>query len=99
MTELLENPYSWIVGVLGSMSGVSYYFLSDPFALFSVVFEVILADAASLFTAMSILGFTVAPEVPSLPEGAFQAIALVLGVIVVVKILDGVFDRIVERLT
>lgn len=97
MTEILKNPLAWGSGVFGSMLG-SMYLFADPFTLFVVFFEVVFSNATSLFTAFSILGFTIAPEVPALPTGLFKAAALVLGVIVVVKILDRVFDNVIERL-
>lgn len=95
MTSKLKK---WVGGAIASAIGAGAFFLAHPIAFGGALTNVMFADAASLFTALSIMGFTVAPELPSIPAGAFQSLALVFGVIVVVKTAERIWDSLEKRL-
>lgn len=96
--DIIRNPVSWVAGGIASVVGVLTAVGGDPISSTIAVLTVLSANATEAFTAASILGFTVAPEIPQLPEGALKAIALVFGVLVVLKMLSGLWDAITGRL-
>jgi len=51
-----------------------------------------------LFTALSISGLTLAPQVPWLPAGPLTTAALIAGGAYVLKLFDRIVDRIDSRL-
>lgn len=95
MTSKLKK---WIAGGIASVTGVVAYIISNPMSFGGAFANVMIADPMSMFTAFSILGYTVAPEIPSLPAGAFKALAILFGVIAVVKILDSIWESLKRRL-
>lgn len=97
--KALKNPVSWFVGSVASVVGVSAAVLSDPTGGVAALLTVFIEQASSIFTAASIAGFTLAPEIPQIPSGAIQAVALVSGGVVVLTIGSKVWDRLKRRFT
>lgn len=94
----VSDPLSWIAGAVISGLAVVASFGVEPITAIVVVVTVLYNNAMTLFTASSILGFTVAPEVAWIPEGTFQAAAIILGLMVVGQIGAQVWDKIVDRM-
>ncbi|MFD1634626.1 hypothetical protein ACOZ4L_02710 [Haloplanus ruber] len=59
---------------------------------------VLWANVSTLFTALSITGWSLAPRVAWLPEGPLTAAALVAGGAYVLKLIDRVYDQMENRL-
>lgn len=94
---MYRRPIAWVYSAIASVLAVFGFLAQDPTGTMAAIFSVAIADATSLFTALSILGFTVAPET-GLPEVTIQRIALLFGLIVVAKILNDVIDSITDRI-
>lgn len=62
------------------------------------VVAVLWANVSTLFTALSITGWSLAPRVPWLPEGPLTAMALVAGAAYVTKLADKIIDQIQVKL-
>ena len=62
------------------------------------VVAVVWTQLPTIFTVLSISGFTLAPELSWLPEEPLTAAALVVAGLYVVKLSDDVIDQIQERL-
>lgn len=97
--RILKNPFRWIVGGVTSAVVVLASIGVDPISSTAALLSVLYSNATGLFTAASIAGFTVAPEVPYLPEGMLQGAALLFGVVVILSILGQIWDSIKDRLT
>lgn len=93
----LRNPIAWVSSGIISVITVMVSIGFDPFGIVATVLTVIFSQATNLFTAGSIMGFTVAPEISWLPAWPIQAAAIGLGLIVVGKIVSGVWDRFKAR--
>lgn len=96
--EIISDPISWVSGGLASLSGAIYMTGVDPISAIAVLMDVGLSNATNVFTAASIAGFTLAPEVDWLPAGSIKVIALVFGAIVALKLLHGVGVAFINRL-
>lgn len=95
--KALKNPVSWLVGSVASVFAVAGAAFSDPTGGVAALIMVFVEQASSIFTAASIAGFTLAPEVEAIPAGAIQAIALVSGGTVVLIIGSRVWDKLKRR--
>jgi len=89
--ETLTDPLSVAVGLGTAIA----HAMGVPWV--TAVTATIWAKASTLFTVFSISGFTLAAEVPALPEGPIQTVALALGVVYGVKLLGRVVDSYQER--
>lgn len=96
--NVLRHPISTVIGGITSMAGVALAAGLDPVSFAAAVAQVAGMQAMNLFTAFSILGFTIGGELSFVPSGTFKALALVFGAIVVWKLLNGVYDSIKERM-
>lgn len=95
----LRHPVSWVIGGIVSVATVFSAIGLHPVAAGADIVAVILGNATNLFTGLSILGFTIAPNV-SLFAGwvwAIQGFAIFMGVIVVGKIVMLIWDRFKSR--
>jgi Flp pilus assembly pilin Flp len=91
-TEILKNPITIAVSIataIGHMLGIG------PI---TAVVSVLWANVSTLFTALSIAGLTLGPELAWIPEGPLTAAALIAGGAYVLKLLDRVFDQIQAKL-
>lgn len=95
--EALSNPLSWVVGTVGSILAVSASLGVDPITGGIIIGTVIWSNATTIFTATTILGFTIAPEIGFLPEQSFQVAAIVVGFMVVGQVLAKLWDRVKTR--
>lgn len=93
----LRNPIAWTVGGIVSVLTVLATIGFDPFGITAGLLSVVFTQATSLFTAGSILGFTIAPNVDWIPAMPFQLLAIAFGIVVVGKILDRVWDSFKAR--
>ncbi|WP_049934658.1 hypothetical protein [Haloplanus natans] len=66
--------------------------------VFGALATVAWAKAASIFTALSVAGFSLAPRVAFLPEGMLTALAIAAGLLYVAKIAYGVYQNLDTRL-
>lgn len=76
-------------GALLQLLGVTWL---DPVA------SVVVANIGTVFTALSISGFTIAPEVAWIPEGALTKLTLLAAAVYVVKLLDSLSDQLKQKL-
>lgn len=95
--KALKNPVSWLVGSVASVLAVAGAVLSDPTGGVAAVIMVFVEQASGIFTAASIAGFTLAPQIEAIPTGAIQGVALVAGGVVVLTIASRVWDRLKSR--
>lgn len=96
--KAVKDPLSWVAGAVFSAFAVAASFGVEPISAAVIVLTVLYNNAMTLFTASSILGFTVAPEVPWIPARFFEAVAILLGLMVVGQIGAQVWDKVVDRL-
>ncbi|AGF91284.1 hypothetical protein DJ71_09250 [Halorubrum sp. E3] len=92
LTDILTQPVAVATaagGALLQLLGVTWL---DPFV------SVVLANIGTLFTALSISGFTIAPEVAWLPEDTLTTLTLVAAGVYVLKLLDSFADQLKQRL-
>lgn len=99
MREMIENPVSWAAGAAASVVGVFVAILADPSMSFLAIGQVLVENASMLFTASSIAGFTIAPEVSQGLAKWIQWIALGSGLVIVLKVAADIWDRIKESVT
>ncbi|TKX82047.1 hypothetical protein [Halorubrum sp. SD626R] len=92
LRELLTEPKAVATatgGALLQLLGVTWL---DPVA------SVVVANIGTVFTALSISGFTIAPEVAWIPEGALTKLTLLAAAVYVVKLLDSLSDQLKQKL-
>lgn len=90
--ELLTEPRAVATatgGALLQLLGITWL---DPVA------SVVVANIGTVFTALSISGFTIAPEVAWIPEGALTKLTLLAAAVYVVKLLDSLSDQLKQKL-
>jgi hypothetical protein len=90
--ELLTKPVTVATSVgiaIAHALGVAWV---DPFI------SVVLANISTIFTALSISGFTLAPEVAWLPQETLTTLALVAGGLYVLRLVDRVIDQLATQL-
>lgn len=95
--RVLSNPLSWVAGIIMSLLGVAASLGVDPITGGIIVATVVWNNAMTMFTATTILGFTIGPELDFLNAKPFQAAAIILGFIVVGQTVDKVWGRIKTR--
>lgn len=95
--DFVNSPLAWVLGGIASVVTFFASFGVDPVTTGTALAAVLVDQSMNIFTAASIAGFTLAPEVPWLPAKVIQLIAIVAGSIVVVKIILSVWDRIKAR--
>lgn len=94
----LRHPLTWTIGAVTSVIAVAFATLGDPVSAIAAILAVFSGQASNIFTAASIAGFTLAPVIGPEWAGTLQRIAVLFGIVVVVKILDSVWDSIKGRL-
>jgi len=90
--QLLTDPLSVALGVgaaVGHALGIKWVV---------AVTGAVWTQVGTLFTAISISSYTLAPELGWLPEGPLQAVALTLGAMYVLKLILSSAGRIDDRL-
>jgi hypothetical protein len=90
--ELLTEPKAVATatgGALLQLLGVTWV---DPVA------SVVIANIGTVFTALSISGFTIAPEVAWIPEGALTKLTLLAAAVYVLKLLDSLSDQLKQKI-
>jgi|GEM_PF-6198205 len=92
LRELLTQPVAVATaagGALLQLLGVTWL---DP------AVSVLFANIGTLFTALSISGFTIAPELAWLPEDTLTTLTLIVAGLYVLKLLDSLADQLKQRL-
>lgn len=97
MKEMIKDPISWAIGGVASFFGVLGVMLTDPTMSIMVIIEVLFQNASALFTASSIAGFTLAPEVSMELARVVQGIAFISGVVIVAKMVGRLWDNVKEK--
>lgn len=97
--EPLHEPVNWFLGGLGAIASVLAALAFDPTGAVAAVVLTILQQAGTLFTVLSIAGFTVAPNVSSLEPYVpwLQGAAIGTGIIFGLVLLDRVWENFKER--
>jgi hypothetical protein len=95
--KAVKQPIAWVAGGLLSVTTVAFSFGVEPITAVVVVLTVLYNNAMTLFTASSIMGFTVAPEL-GIAETPFKIAAIVLGFMVVGQVASQVWGKIAARL-
>jgi len=91
MKELLTKPVT-----IATSSGLAIaHMLGIGWA--DAVLSVVLANISMIFTALSISGFTLAPEVAWLPEETLTTLAIAAGAVYVLILVDRVIDQIENK--
>ena len=93
LKDTLTDPLSVAIGLGTAIA----HALGIPWV--TAITATIWAKASTLFTVFSVGGFTLAAEVPALPEGPIQTAALALGVIYLAKLSGRVFESYQERVS
>jgi hypothetical protein len=93
----IKHPISWLTGAVVSVVAVSSAILGDPTGAIFGILAVFVQNASTIFTAGSIAGFTLAPAIPAIPADLVQGVAIVAGIVVVLKIADNLWDEMEER--
>ncbi|WP_049982039.1 hypothetical protein [Halorubrum sp. BV1] len=92
LRDLLTQPTAVATatgGALLQLLGVTWL---DPVA------SVVVANIGTVFTALSISGFTIAPEVAWLPEEMLTKLTLLAAAVYVVTLLDRLSDQLKQKL-
>jgi hypothetical protein len=92
LTDILTQPVAVATalgGALLQLLGVTWI---DPFL------SVLFANIGTVFSALSISSFTLASELPWLPEGVLTKLTLVAGGLYVLKLLDRFADQLGDQL-
>jgi len=90
--EILTHPLTVAASMataIGQALGIKYVV---------AVTGVVWAQVSTVFTALSVSAFTLAPEIPWLPREPLMAASLIIGGLYVLKLGDRVLDRIEARL-
>jgi hypothetical protein len=91
LREVIAHPATLASTVVAFIGGI----LNIP--ILEALIAVLWAKAGSLFTVLSIGGFTLGPRVPMIPEGPLTTLAIIAGVLYGVKVLYGVVQNFEER--
>lgn len=94
MRDLLSNPLTWLSALAG---GALQYMELLHLDILLDLGVVVWGQAGALFSAFSIAGFTLAPNLEWVPTGAVETAALLLGAVFVLKKLSGVMDGARDR--
>lgn len=89
-----RNIIAKTTGGIGAFFGL---LAVDPFGVVSAIIGLVWAQSGTLFTVTSIAGFTLAPNIPQLPEGTLQAAAILFGGIFVLTLLDKLAEALMDR--
>ena len=92
LTELATKPVTLATATGGALLQALGVAWIDP------VVSVIFGNIGTVFTALSISGFTIAPELAWLPEDTLTTLTLVVAGLYVLKLLDRLADQIKQRL-
>lgn len=92
VTEILKNPFTIAIG---AATALGHFLGIGPI---TAVVSVLWMNISTLFTALSIAGLTLGPELAWIPEAELTALALIAGGLYVLKLLDRVFDQIQAKL-
>lgn len=98
--EIIRHPVSWIAAGVGTLLGVIGTVAFDPTGSFAAILALLFDMSTTLFTALSIMAFTVLPNVP-VPQTVVDlavAGAIFMGILAVVRILAKVGGRLKSRL-
>jgi Na+/phosphate symporter len=90
--DVLGHPVTAVTAVLAAAAQLLNLVWLDA------AVAVLLANIGTLFTAVSITGFTIVPEIEALPNAPFRVLALVIGVIYVAYLLEQLADQLQSRL-
>lgn len=92
LMDLVRHPATVAAAVTGVLGGVL------EVKLFAAVFAVVWQSAGTIFTAASVAGFTLCSELDFVPAcSQLQVVALLAGVVFVVKLADKVVDNFREE--
>lgn len=95
--RILKSPLSWLIGGIGSVATVVLYLAGDPTGLVAAVIVLIWSMSSQIFGGLSILAFTIAPNVSWVPVQPLSALAVGFGIVAVLRILYKVWRRLKGR--
>lgn len=97
--DALRDVDNWLLGGLGAIASVLAAIAFDPTGAVAAVVLTFIQQAGTLFTVLSIGGFTVAPNVSWLASWAplLQNAAILTGIIFGLTLVDKVWDNFKER--
>jgi hypothetical protein len=92
LREAIAHPAALASALVAAIGG----FLNIP--VIEALLAVLWTQAGSLFTVLSIGGFTLAPRIDAIPEGTLSSIAIAAAGLYGLKLLYGVYQNFEERL-
>jgi hypothetical protein len=97
--EAVENPVSWLLAFFASAATVIGAIAIDPTGSVVAISALVLDMSTTLFTALSIAAFTIAPnvDIPGWLADGLVAGALFMGLLAILKILSSVWDRLKDE--
>lgn len=90
--DIIAHPATVLTALLGALAQIASIGVVD--ALWSTIW----GQAGVLFTALSISGLTLGPEIAFIPDALLTQLALLAGVIYVAKLADRFLDSFQARL-
>lgn len=93
LTDILTQPVAVATAV-----GATLLQLLGVLPWVDPVVTVLFANIGTVFTALSLSGLTIAPEVAWLPEDTLTALTLIAAGLYVLKLLGSLTDKIRERM-
>lgn len=98
--DLFRDPINWLLGGLTGFLSVLGAVAADPTGGVAAALTTLINQAGTLSTVTSILGFTVAPNLPNLSPYAniLQGAAIVFALLFVATLVDSVYENLKERL-
>lgn len=96
--EALTHPFAWLFGAGASVGGVLASVGTDPATAIAASAGLVADMSSTLFTALSILAFTIAPNFDWLPTDWLKIAAIVVGAIFVLTLVDKVWESLKDRL-
>ena len=93
LTDILTQPVAVATAV-----GATLLQLLGVLPWVDPVATVLFANIGTVFTALSLSGLTIAPEVAWLPEGTLKTLTLIAAGLYVLKLLGSLTDKIRERM-
>lgn len=92
LDDVVWHPVTALTAALGTVSSVADVGVID--ALWATIWS----QTGMLFTTFSIAGWSLAPQVSFLPAGLLSQLAIVAGVLYLVKLADRFWDSFQSRL-
>lgn len=94
LRDLLDHPATWVASILGLVG------LAVKPVIVKAIFAAVWAQAGTIFTALSVAGFTLVPQVAALEplKPVITGFALIAGALYLVKLGDRIIDEFQKRI-